>query len=74
MELPLECAFVPLPGVADRSGFTLDYSLQLPIVVRVPLQKNILSLHVTCLPCVLGLVTGHFPQVNPPQSVHCLML
>ena len=33
MQLFLEYAFVLLPSTADRSEFTLDYSLQLAIVI-----------------------------------------
>ena len=31
--LPWKCVFMLLPGVADRSGFVSDYSLQLAIVI-----------------------------------------
>lgn len=31
-EMPLACAFVPLPSAVGRSGFSLDYLLQLDIV------------------------------------------
>ena len=32
MELSLECAFLPAPGIGDRNEFTSDYLLQLAIV------------------------------------------
>lgn len=32
MELLMDCAFVPLPGIVDRSEFTSDFSLQLQLL------------------------------------------
>ena len=44
-EMFLECAFVPLPGVADRSEFTSDYSLQLLLLsAYMPFWKNMFLL------------------------------
>jgi hypothetical protein len=44
MKLFLECAFVPLPSVTDKSEFNSDYSFQLAIVIHlfiyVSMEKN----------------------------------
>lgn len=42
MALFLECVFILLQGITEKSEFISDYSLQLAIViVYVPLWKNI---------------------------------
>ena len=68
----LECDFVLLPYVAERSEFTSEYSLQPAIVICLytPLWKNLVLLHVAC-PCDDTLT--HVTPPNP-QSINCLML
>jgi hypothetical protein len=66
------CAFLPLPGIVDRSEFTSDYSLQLAIIICFYASTE---KHVTCH-MQLVLVIVHFPRVSllNPQSINCLML
>ena len=53
-EMFLECAFEALPGAADRSEFTSDYSLQLLLLsAYMPLWKNMFLPYVACPLCVL---------------------
>lgn len=69
MQLFLKCVSVPLPGVADRSEFALDYSLQLDIVICLcaSMEKRVYTW--------LVLESVHFSHVTlNPQSISCLLL
>lgn len=50
MNLFLECPFVLLPGVAERTEFALDYLLQLWLFayIYMPLRKNMFLPWVAC--------------------------
>ena len=54
----LDSAFVALPGVEDRSEFTLDYSLQLTIAIYLYASTEKQALAKcglpTCMACQLG--------------------
>lgn len=68
----MEGAFVPQPGIVDRSEFTSEYSLQVATIglydslgKGLPLQ---LGLHVQRAHHVQSsLVTAHFTHVTPPN-------
>lgn len=63
---------MPLPSVADRSGFTSDYSLQMAIAIGLCVS---VGKRVFCY-VWLVLVIVHFAHVIPlnPQAIHCPML
>lgn len=49
MALFLECVFILLQGITEKSEFISDYSLQLAIViVYVPLWKKHILPHTAC--------------------------